>query len=342
VPLDVFKDAVKYFAIRLVLSGIDLLRLDWFFPSAAGRGVIFTLHHVRPFADRGFNPNALLEITPEFLEQAILVAKSAGLEPVRLEDLPKLLAEPGSKRKFVCFTLDDGNRDNLEYAAPIFRKHNVPYTIFICPGLTTRATTMWWETIAAVLCKVSTVQFDFGAGVETLRDKQSAFGKIARYVQTKQEDEAVAKINALAQSVGVDPRAIVENEIMPESMVKSFCSDPLLSLGAHSMTHRNLARLSPTDLNDEIAQSCKVVSAYAGKPVTSFAFPYGWKSAATEREFSAAKNAGFSVAVTTQPGVLKNSDSGALTGLKRVSLNGLYQRPRYVRALVSGIAFWLI
>jgi peptidoglycan/xylan/chitin deacetylase (PgdA/CDA1 family) len=317
---------------------IAFLHLEKLLPHAAGRGVIFTLHHVRPFVNRGFNPNALLEITPEFLEQAILEAKRAGLEPVRLEDLPRLLAADNT-RKFVCFTLDDGNRNNLEYAAPIFRKHNVPYTIFICPGLTTRTTTMWWETVSAVLRKVETVQIDFGAGLETLSNKQKTFSKFARYVQSVPEDEAVIKINALAQSVGIDPRAIVEQDIMSEAELKKLSADPLLSLGAHSMTHRNLARLSPADLQVEIIQSCKAVSAYAGKSVTSFAYPYGWQSAAGGREFVATKAAGISVAVTTQPGVLRNL--GNLTGLSRVSLNGLYQKPKYVRALISGIAFWL-
>ena len=41
--------------------------------AAPGRGVIFALHRVRPFAPAtpGYAPNRLLEVTPEFLDAAL-------------------------------------------------------------------------------------------------------------------------------------------------------------------------------------------------------------------------------------------------------------------------------
>ena len=49
-----------------------------------GTGVILTLHHVRPWrpATPGFAPNRLLEITPEFLDEALGVVRAAGFELV--------------------------------------------------------------------------------------------------------------------------------------------------------------------------------------------------------------------------------------------------------------------
>ena len=300
--------SLKQLVIQTALEGISLLRLEKLFPGAAGRGVIFTLHHVRPKRDLAFNPNAHLEVTPEFLEQAILAAKDAGLEPVRLEDLAGHLAEVGSSRKFVCFTLDDGYRNNAEFAAPVFRRHGVPYTIFICPGFVSRTRTIWWETTAELLRRVSSFRFDFGGGEETIAcashaGKMAAFKRLAELVNRLDENEAVARIDALSLACGYDPMSYVERETMSASELKTLVTDPLASLAGHTMTHCNLARVSHQRLETEIAESSKLVSGYSGQAARTFSYPYGWKGAAGKREFEAADKAGLT-AVTTQPGVL--------------------------------------
>lgn len=338
------KARMKTLAIRCALEAIALSRVGTLYPKAGGRGVIFTLHHVRPKSHHDFDPNAHLEILPEFLETAICVAKEAGLVPIHLSDLPNRLANDKPSQRYMCFTLDDGYKDNALHAAPIFGKHNVPYSIFICPGFVTRSRTMWWQTAAIILQNTSQITFDFGNGViqlnvSSIAAKQAAFQKIATLVETIDENQAVARIDALARSLSIDPLAIIEQELMTERELNQLLADPLCSLGAHTMTHRNLARISNADLENEIERSCKIVSEYASKPVDSFAYPYGWARAAGTREFDNVKDHGIKVAVTTQPGVIKSTDTANPTGLHRISLNGHFQSKRYVAALISGIPF---
>jgi peptidoglycan/xylan/chitin deacetylase (PgdA/CDA1 family) len=334
----------KTLSRRLILSAIGLSKVYYLFPRARGRGVIFTLHHVRPLQNHAFSPNALLEITPEFLEKAIIIAKNSGYIPVALHDLPHLLKNGNPSDLYICFTLDDGYRNNKEYAAPIFKKHNVPFTIFICPGFVYRTRTLWWETVLEILRASDSIDFDFGSGIETidvstLFKKQKAFVKFSKYVETIDENQAVEQIDELARTKNIDPFSIVERELMDEKDLKELAQNPLCTLGGHTMTHCNLARVSEKRLHEEIEASCKSVSNISNHSVQTFAYPYGFKSATGVREFNAAQKLGLKVAVTTQAAVIQNSDLDNHTGLKRISLNGHYQKKKYVKALLSGLPF---
>jgi peptidoglycan/xylan/chitin deacetylase (PgdA/CDA1 family) len=68
------------------------------------------------------------------------------------------------------------------------------------------------------------------------------------------------------------------------------------------------------------------------------AYPVGDKTSAGPREFAIAAELGFKTAVTTRPGVLFEQHRQHLMALPRLSLNGEFQRMRYVRVLMSGAA----
>ncbi len=339
------RSLLKYQMIKAGLEVASLPPVRSAFPSLAGRGVIFTLHHVRPQGHvSALTPNMHLSVTPQFLEQAIEAVLECCLVPVHLHDLPALLADPSDKRSFCAFTLDDGYRNNAEHAAPIFRKYGVPYTIFITPGFVERTRSMWWETAAALVQKVSSFDFDFGAGMEQVSSaspsqKAEAFRRLDSFVQTVAEDDAVQRIDLAAREHGIDPIAIVDELVMDVAELRVLSDDPLAHLGAHTMTHVNMRRIDAARLAYEIAESKRQVEACVGKPPRSFSYPYGWTTAVGEREADAVSDAGFSVAVTTQAGVLVSESIEKATLLPRVSLNGRFQKKRFVKALVSGLPF---
>ena len=343
-----FKTVIKRAAIQGGLEAVALSRAWQLWPAAGGRGVVFTLHHVRPVtAAKSYDPNALLSVTPRFLDNAIAAARESGLTPAALEDLPALLADPADRRRFVAFTLDDGYRDNAEHAAPVFRRHGVPYTIFIAKGFVERTRSLWWETAEELTGKASAIQFDFGAGVETVAmgtaaEKQAAFERLSRFVQSGDEDAAIERLDAAARVHGVDPLGITGRLAMNAAELRKLAGDPLARFGAHTLTHVALARVGEARLRAEIAGSADAVETYVGKRPTTFAYPYGFPAAVGEREFRVLRELGFAAGVTTQPGVLGPWSVERPTAIARVSLNGLYQKKRYVKALISGIPFRLM
>ncbi len=313
---------------------------------AAGRGVIFTLHHVRPSQQLDHDPNGHLSISPEFLDAAIRQMKRIGYRPVHLLDIPDLLAVPDDGSRFFAVTLDDGYRDNARFAAPVFRRHGVPYTIFLTKGFVERTRTIWWETAEVLTREVDAFAFDFGKGMtdvpcRTAAQKKHAFDRLTQFMATLYEDEAVARLDATASEAGIDPMSIVDFEVMTVEEVQALRRDPLCAFGAHTVTHCDLARLPLARLRSEIVRSMDAVENWSGRRPLAFAYPYGSRSAFGPREQRAVLDAGLKLAVTTRPGVLDSESLRTLAALKRISLNGYYQQTRYVRALVSGVPFRL-
>jgi hypothetical protein len=97
-------------------------------PYTQGMGVIFTLHHVRPWTEKAFAPNRILEVTPEFLEAVLDQVQAADLDVVSLDEAMRRLMA-GEGRRFVSFTFDDGYRDNLEHAYPLFKRRSLPLSL---------------------------------------------------------------------------------------------------------------------------------------------------------------------------------------------------------------------
>jgi len=342
-----WKSRAKRMVIKCGLEAAHLLAATGLMRNARGRGAIFTLHHVRPHEPHAFEPNAHLEVTPEFLDAALTRLARDGYRFVALHEVPALLSGPRGDQPFAAFTLDDGYRNNLVYAYPIFEKHAAPFTVFVAKGLTERTHTIWWETLAPVLRKAEEVRFDFGAGEESITlatsaDQYRAFSRFANHVHRTDESLATAKIDRLARDHGIDPEELVDDLVMGPAELNLLEASPLASLGAHTISHRALARLPEADAREEMALSADHVKEITGKRPDAIAFPYGTREATTRREASISAEIGFKVAVTTQPGIMQPGLPGGTTYLPRLSLNGLYQKPRYVSALASGIPLKLI
>ena len=337
---------LKRAVIQGGLEAVSLLSKTGFMAGARGLGAIFTLHHVRPALHKDFDPAAHLTITPEFLDASITRLKADGHVPVALEDLPEFLSRPDQPGPAMVFTLDDGYRDNDLYARPVFEKHGVPYTIFISGGFVDRTHSIWWETAELLLGRIDEFTFDFGGGeitlpTGTLLEKYAAFDRLHRALECADQDAIIARLDAHARAAGICPTGIVDREVMPEDELRALSATPLARLGAHTIGHPNLAHLPPEQMRLEILRSAERVAAITGKLPQTLAYPYGDRCAAGPREYQAARELGFKLAVTTNPGVLHRKSLQDLFALRRISLNGYYQKGRYVGALASGIPFAL-
>lgn len=341
------KALIKKAVISAGLEASAALSRAGLMAASRGRGAIFTLHHVRPYTPRLPDPNRHLEITPEFLDAALGQLKADGYRFVALDDIPALLKEPAGGKPFAAFTLDDGYRNNAALALPVFERHGAPFTVFVCKGFSERSHGMWWEVLAELVRRAD--GFEYGIDGETLTfetrtiaEKSAVFATVAASINTTDEACAIARLNAVAARHGIDDLAIVDQLVMTADELRVLAAHPLASLGAHTVSHRALGLLGDDDVLTELKDSADYVGAIAGKRPSTFAYPYGDGRSVTAKTIALAEAAGLPIAVTTTAGTLMPQHRQALSSLPRISLNGFYQKTRYVSALASGIPFRLM
>jgi peptidoglycan/xylan/chitin deacetylase (PgdA/CDA1 family) len=316
----------------------------WLRPLVGGVGAILTLHHVRPPRSQAFQPNRLLEVTPDFLAAAIKRVRRSGLDLVSLDEMHRRLVAKDFSRRFACFTFDDGYRDILRFAWPILRRHEVPFAIYVPTSFPDRLGELWWLVLEAVIAgrdRVGLVmngedrRFDCRT-VEAKRDAYEAIYWWLRSLDTEEELRLV--IRDLARRYDVDGAAFCDGLCMTWPELSELAADPLVTIAAHTVNHVRLTKVSEAQARSEMQMSASVIEAALGKRPRHLSYPVGDRTSAGPREFAIARDLGFATAVTTRPGVLFPEHRDHLQALPRISLNGEYQQPRYVRVLVSGAA----
>jgi peptidoglycan/xylan/chitin deacetylase (PgdA/CDA1 family) len=313
-------------------------------PIFAGVGAIFMLHHVRPHRDAEFQPNRHLEIAPEFLRAMLAHLRTDGVDIITMDEVHQRLVERNFSRRFACFTLDDGYRDNRDFALPVMREFEAPFTVYVASDFAEGCGRLWWIALEMVIAGASVIEAEIGGtnvrlDTSTPAAKQAAFDRLHDWLRRLPgEHDIEREIASLCARHGVDETAICRELCMSWDELKPFAADPLIGFGAHSITHCNLARQTEEIASQEMAVSRARIEDALQRPVLHLAYPYGDKIAAGPREFALAHAAGFKTAVTTRPGMIFPESAGHLTALPRVSLNGNYQDTRILPVLTSGAA----
>ena len=316
-------------------------------PRLRGRGAILMMHHVRPYAPRGFEPNRMLEITPEFLDAALTRLKRLGYRIVSLDAaLAELRAGPAASTPFAVLTFDDGYRDNLIHALPVLETHDAPFTLYVTTGFAERRAGLWWLELEEAIRRSDRVEAEIdGQAIDlpakTDADKQAAFKAVYWPLRAGPEHRLLAAVGRLARAQGIDGPALVAENCMDWAEIERIAVHPLATIGAHTLSHPRLAKLDIAEMRTELGASRTALEGRLGRPVTHLAYPVGDPGSAGAREFAAAAAFGYASAVTTRPGVIHAEHASHVHALPRVSVNGNWQDLRHLEVLLSGAAFAL-
>jgi peptidoglycan/xylan/chitin deacetylase (PgdA/CDA1 family) len=324
-------------------------------PLSEGLGMILTLHRVRPAveldaelgAHPDFNPNGLLEITPDFLDATLEALKAQGLAMISLDEAVEAIKNPAIRSgRFAVFTFDDGYIDNRDHALPILEAHDAPAMLYMPSSYPQGKGELWWVALEEMIRAADTLvrpdKKEQGAQSVASADQKLAFYLDFYWaLRAMEQDEQRACIRQMAGAQNYDLDALCRRLILSTQELQDLSAHPLITIGAHTVTHRAIARLSPEEAMQEMVDGANWLEETLGSRPKHFAFPYGDPGSADTRDYDLARQAGFTTAVTTRKGMVYAEHKDHLFGLPRVSLNGEYQQQRYIELFASGAPFLL-
>jgi peptidoglycan/xylan/chitin deacetylase (PgdA/CDA1 family) len=314
-------------------------------PYTQGAGVVFTLHRVRRASGKPFAPNRILEVTPEFLEAVLDQVAEEGLDVVGLDEAARRLKED-DPRRFACFTFDDGYRDSLLNAYSIFKRRNLPLTIYVPTDYPSGKGELWWIALEEIVARAEEIELCRNRALwwlpaKTIAEKSRAYEQIYWWLRSIDEATQRQIVRSLAEHYEIDMAALCRDLIMDWDELRALAADPLVTIGAHGKGHYAIAKLSTERAIDEMDGSADVLERELGVRPLHFSFPYGDEASARARDFALAKELGFKTSVTTRKGVLFAAHKRHLTALPRVSLNGEYQSLTCTALYLAGAPFAL-
>lgn len=342
--------------VRIVPKPLRVMMTDhnvWFHtrahlltrPLYSGIGSILMFHRVCPRSScprLGFNKD--LEVTPELLERTVLFFKKKNYKFVSLDEVGAILRNGSHKGKFVAVTFDDGYLDNYTYAYPILKRHQVPFTIYVTTSFPDRKAILWWYVLEELLLNRDEVEVRLGDDVvrydcSTLAKKESAFSALQSHLTYASDENYGAK---LERTLGKSPAELyrtVDELALTWEQIRRLSKDPLVTIGAHTLDHLALSKLSSAEAMRQVAESKLKIESEIGVKVRHFAYPYGGRGAAGSRDFRLVKECGFSTATTTRNGNIFGAHRRHLECLPRIAVNQVELRKNvdYLSLWIDGL-----
>lgn len=217
-----------------------------------------------------------------------------------------------------AITFDDGYADNVSNALPVLLHHRIPATFFISTAFLDGGR-MWNDSVIEALRRTHRREFDdraTGLGVlplETLAQRRAAIDAVLTHAKYLEPAQRKMRVKQIEDCTG----AHLPNDLMMRSDQLLALRDAGMQIGAHTVSHPILEKITDAQARREIFSSQDVLQTHLDLPVTLFAYPNGRPGTDySARHVAMVRDAGFIAAVSTATGA---AASGA----------DLHQLPRF-------------
>jgi peptidoglycan/xylan/chitin deacetylase (PgdA/CDA1 family) len=282
--------------------------------------------------------NRGLDLTADELEGVLACLDEEGYRPAALDEI---WHERGTAEKRFAITFDDGYAGNLHVAYPLLRRRAIPFTVYVTTGFMDHEVHVWWYALERLIGTERFLGFEHAGRAyryATLSPAQKvrAYQRIRGLLLSVQPEIATGILQQLFAGSVRHLAEIGASDVLSADQVRALSRDPLVTIGAHSMSHPALRQLDDEACRREICGSGERLAAVTGKPVAHFAYPFGNRAAYGPREERLVQESGYETAATTRARQLQITDRP--TALPRLMLTAELDVRTGLRALLSG---WL-
>ena len=194
-----------------------------------------------------------------------------------------LTCEPRPRRRpRVLLTFDDGFRNNFEFAAPVLKRFRAPATFFVSSRHSRQGEYLWFAYLRGLerhfkwkefLLRGELQDMSFGHRSDTLLHLSQWLLSLkphpfAMYQVLREEFPAIEEF------VSAD-RINAEYAGMTAEHVASLASDPLFTIGVHTVDHPLLSRCETSEAVRQIGTNARWIESLTGRPSCWIAYPGG-------------------------------------------------------------------
>jgi peptidoglycan/xylan/chitin deacetylase (PgdA/CDA1 family) len=312
--VNTFKTSVKAGAFR-ALHALGIPHLTA--PALRVKGAILTFHEIHDDTVRELSSGC----SKQFFRESIRWLRSREWDIVTLDEAIRRLSDGSRGRRFAAITFDDGYRDNITQALPILHREQVPFTIYVPTGAITRELFAWWLGLRELFRTNDEVEIaclDTTFSCTDFRGKRAGLSAALRWAH--ENFDCVWKFSETFSKYRISLESLCDRYFMNERELKSLTNDPLLTIGAHTVSHPALATLDETAASFELTRNRAYLQELLNREISHLAFPYGSPAACGPREARLARGASFTTAVTTSHRPILLRDSLNLHYLPRINI----------------------
>jgi O-antigen/teichoic acid export membrane protein/peptidoglycan/xylan/chitin deacetylase (PgdA/CDA1 family) len=262
---------------------------------------------------------------------------AARYRPLSLDDVVERLREGRPlPADGVVVTFDDGYADNYDLAAPILLKHGVPATFFVTSEWVGDGRAPWPAVIRYALERTEHSMWTPRGGVplplSSEADRLHARRQASVLLEGSAAEERSEGVAEICRQLEVEP-PIMTGMMMSWAQVRELARVGF-TVGAHSATHPNLARVSSGELRREVVGSVERIADETGAAVCHFAYPNPFSQPNfTPAVVEVLRAAGCASACTTLIG--RVGRDGDVYAIPRVAISDNNPRTFMLRAMRS-------